>query len=206
MIFNLLSRWKRCAVFYDWRTFTTNPPNRDLTKTRRRRQRQGLKTKSLWTKTIALRVFWYISLPSSTKQQRKMTKFKVSKSRVKFVWFCWQIQSFVGLLIRSFSCSVDKSFIILLTAEQSFDLSFTVHVHYFLWSFIFWSRPILLHLRKFDSYLKQSSKRLPTLYRSHIKLWQILLAHISLILALICDNLDREQTQILKIIRYKGRK
>ena len=33
----------------------------------------------------------------------------------------------------------------------------------------------------------------------------ILLAHISLILALICDNLDRGETQVLKMIRYKDR-
>ena len=43
--------------------------------------------------------------------------------------------TFAGLLFCCFSCSVDTSFalslIILLTAEQSFELSFTVHVHYF---------------------------------------------------------------------------
>ena len=50
------------------------------------------------------------------------------------------------------------SFIILPTAEQSFELSFTVHVHYFPRVLL----PILLHFRKFDSSLKQSNKRLAT--------------------------------------------
>ena len=43
--------------------------------------------------------------------------------------------AFAGLLFCCFSCSVDTSFslslIILLAAEQSFELSFTIHVHYF---------------------------------------------------------------------------
>ena len=51
-----------------------------LRKTRRQRQRQRHKTKGLMSKTIDVHVrfnFWYISLPSSAKQQREMTKFSV---------------------------------------------------------------------------------------------------------------------------------
>ena len=48
--------------------------------TRRQRQRERHKTKGLMSKTIDVHVhynFWYISLPSSAKQQREMTKFSV---------------------------------------------------------------------------------------------------------------------------------
>ena len=53
-----------------------------LRKTRRQRQRQRErhKTKGLMSKAIAVHVrynSWYISLPSSVKQQREMTKFCV---------------------------------------------------------------------------------------------------------------------------------
>ena len=51
-----------------------------LRKTRRQRQRERHKTKSLMNKTIAVHVrynSWYISLPSSVKQQREMTKLCV---------------------------------------------------------------------------------------------------------------------------------
>ena len=54
--------------------------NRDLEHRRRGRQRERQKTIVLISKTLALHVhytFWYISLPSSAKQQREMTKFKV---------------------------------------------------------------------------------------------------------------------------------
>ena len=47
---------------------------------RRRRQRERQKTIVLINKTLALHVhytLWYISLPSSAKQQREMTKFKL---------------------------------------------------------------------------------------------------------------------------------
>ena len=49
---------------------------RAFSKPRRRRERQ--QTKGLMSKTMAVHVhfeFWYISLPSSAKQQREMTKF-----------------------------------------------------------------------------------------------------------------------------------
>ena len=52
----------------------------DLKQRRRRRQRERKKTIVLISKTLALHVrytLWYISLPSSAKQQREMTKFKV---------------------------------------------------------------------------------------------------------------------------------
>ena len=51
-----------------------------LSKPRRRRQRERHQTKGLMSKTIAVHVRYkslYISLPSSAKQQRKMTKFCV---------------------------------------------------------------------------------------------------------------------------------
>ena len=55
-----------------------------LRKTRRQRQRERHKTKGLMSKTIAVHVrynSWYISLPSSEKQQREMTTFCVSGER-----------------------------------------------------------------------------------------------------------------------------
>ena len=54
--------------------------NRDLKQRRRQRQRERQKTIVLISKTLALHVhytLWYISLSSSAKQQREMTKFKV---------------------------------------------------------------------------------------------------------------------------------
>ena len=53
---------------------------RDLKQRRRGRQRERQKTIGLISKTLALHVhytLWYISLPSSAKQRREMTKFKV---------------------------------------------------------------------------------------------------------------------------------
>ena len=53
---------------------------RDLKHRRRGRQRERQKTIVLISKTLALHVhctLWYISLPSSAKQRREMTKFKV---------------------------------------------------------------------------------------------------------------------------------
>ena len=51
-----------------------------FSKPRRRRQRERHQTKGLMNKTIAVHVRFeslYISLPSSAKQQREMTKFNV---------------------------------------------------------------------------------------------------------------------------------
>ena len=51
-----------------------------LRKTRRQRQRERHQTKGLMSRTIAVHVHhnsWYISLPSSAKQRREMTKFCV---------------------------------------------------------------------------------------------------------------------------------
>ena len=53
---------------------------RDLKHRRRGRQRERQKTIVLISKTLAPHVhytLWYISLPSSAKQRREMTKFKV---------------------------------------------------------------------------------------------------------------------------------
>ena len=55
-------------------------PKGSLNKTRRRRQRERNQTKGLMRKTIDVHVHsdsLYISLPSSAKQQREMTKFSV---------------------------------------------------------------------------------------------------------------------------------
>ena len=46
----------------------------------RQRQRERQQTKALMSRTMAVHVrfnSWYISLPSSAKQQREMTKFYV---------------------------------------------------------------------------------------------------------------------------------
>ena len=54
--------------------------NRDLKHRRRGRQRERQKTIGLISKTLTPHVhytLWYISLPSSAKQRREMTKFKV---------------------------------------------------------------------------------------------------------------------------------
>ena len=54
-----------------------------FSKSRRRRQRERHQTKGLMSRTIAVHVrfeSWYISLPSSTNQQREMTKFYVFRS------------------------------------------------------------------------------------------------------------------------------
>ena len=54
--------------------------SRDLKHRRRGRQRERQETIVLISKTLALHVhytLWYISLPSSAKQRREMTKFKV---------------------------------------------------------------------------------------------------------------------------------
>ena len=56
------------------------PVFRDLKHRRRRRQRERQETIVLISKTLALHVhytLWYVSLPSSAKQRREMTKFKV---------------------------------------------------------------------------------------------------------------------------------
>ena len=53
---------------------------RDLKHRRRGRQRERQETIVLISKTLALHVhytLWYISLPSSAKQRREITKFKV---------------------------------------------------------------------------------------------------------------------------------
>jgi len=52
-----------------------------FSKTRRRRRRERHQTKGLMSRTMVLHLrseFWYISLPSSAKQQREMTKFYFS--------------------------------------------------------------------------------------------------------------------------------
>ena len=88
-------RFLRFLRFRDgsvWTVGLINPLNnigneisRTLRKTRRQRQRERHKTKGLMSKTIDVHVrynSWYISLPSSAKQQREMTKFSV-------VWRTW---------------------------------------------------------------------------------------------------------------------
>ena len=55
-----------------------------LRKPRRQRQRERRETKGLMSRTIAVHVRYnslYISLPSSTKQQREMTNSALSEER-----------------------------------------------------------------------------------------------------------------------------
>ena len=55
-------------------------PIRELNKPRQQRQRERHQTEGLTSRTMAVYVrfeSWYISLPSSAKQQRGMTKFCV---------------------------------------------------------------------------------------------------------------------------------
>ena len=72
-----------------------------LRKTRRQRQRERHKTKALMSKTIDVHVrynSWYISLPSSAKQQREMTKFSV-------VWRTWPQPLIFPISVRNWTHS-----------------------------------------------------------------------------------------------------
>ena len=73
--------WKKLDVITNLFTgVRQSAPNRDLKHRRRGRQRERQKTIVLIRKTLALHVhytLWYIFLPSSAKQRREMTKFKV---------------------------------------------------------------------------------------------------------------------------------
>ena len=66
-----------------------------FSKPRRRRQRERHQTKGLMGKTIAVHVHFeslYISLPSSAKQQREMTKFSVFwRTRTAMVNFWYHL-------------------------------------------------------------------------------------------------------------------
>ena len=56
---------------------------RGLSQRQRQRQRERRQTKSLMSRTMAAHVrynSWYISLPSSAKQEREMTKFCVPRN------------------------------------------------------------------------------------------------------------------------------
>jgi len=80
--------------------FFLNRPRADIrefTKPRRQRQRERHWTKELMGSTMAVHVrynSWYISLPSSAKQQREMTKFCVVWRRwttwANFLNFCFK--------------------------------------------------------------------------------------------------------------------
>ena len=66
-----------------------------FSKPRRRRQREPQQTKGLMSKTMVLHVrfeSWYISLPSSAKQQREMTKFYV-------FWRTWTTMAYFSYLL-----------------------------------------------------------------------------------------------------------
>ena len=68
-------------------------------KTRRQRQRESHQTNDLMSKRMAVHVrynSWYISLPSSAKQQRKMTKFCVVSENV----FLFSIERIRSIFIR----------------------------------------------------------------------------------------------------------
>ena len=73
----------QASVFYISLLFSNAPRvlshSRELSKPRRRRQRERHQTKGLMSRTIAVRYqSLYVSLPSSVKQQREMTKFSVA--------------------------------------------------------------------------------------------------------------------------------
>ena len=76
-----------------------------LSKPRRRRQRERQQTKGLMSKTIAVHVRYkslYISLPSSAKQQREMTKFCVvfgtRRTTANFSYFQLELNAVVAYL------------------------------------------------------------------------------------------------------------
>ena len=70
----------------------TSPARGSFSKSRRRRQRERHQTKGLMSRTIAVHARFetlYISLPSSAKQQREMTKFYVFwRTRTAMANFC----------------------------------------------------------------------------------------------------------------------
>ena len=79
-----------------------------LRKTRRRRQRERHQTKGLMSKTMAVHVRYnslYISLPSSAKQQREMTKFCVVwrtwTTTANFSYFYLELNAFVAYSART---------------------------------------------------------------------------------------------------------
>jgi len=74
-----------------------------LRKTRRQQQRERHQTKGLITRTMAVHVHynsWYISLPSSAKQQREMTIFCVVwrtwTTTANFSYFYLELNAFVA--------------------------------------------------------------------------------------------------------------
>ena len=79
-----------------------------LSKPRRRRQRERRKTKGLMSRTIAVHVRYkslYISLPSSAKRQREMTKFCVVygtwTTAANFSNFHLELKAVVAYLARA---------------------------------------------------------------------------------------------------------
>ena len=74
-----------------------------------------------------------------------------------------------------------------LATEQSFELSFSVHFCFFPFEFYFLISPHFVSFKE-DLILSKTNA---------LQVFQIL--------ALICDNLDREQTQILEAVGCKGR-
>ena len=75
-----------------------------LRKPRRQRQRECRETKGLMSRTIAVHLRYkslYISLPSSAKQEREMTKFFV-------VWRTWTPTADFLILFRIYRCVLDS--------------------------------------------------------------------------------------------------
>ena len=73
----------------------SGPQLGSFSKQRRRRRREPQQTKGLMSKTMVLHVrfeSWYISLPSSAKQQREMTKFYV-------FWRTWTTMAYFWYLL-----------------------------------------------------------------------------------------------------------
>ena len=79
-----------------------------LSKPQRRRERERHQTKDLMNKTIAVHVrykYLYISLPSSAKQQRELTKFYVvygtSTTAANFSYFHLELHAAIAHLART---------------------------------------------------------------------------------------------------------
>ena len=78
-----------------------------LSKPRRRRQQERHKTKGLMSRTIAVHVRYkslYISLPSSVKQQREMTKlcvlYRTRTATANFSYFHLELHAAIAHLVR----------------------------------------------------------------------------------------------------------
>ena len=97
---------QRSGTLLHWLVVVVLPIG-NLSKPRRRRQRERHQTKGLMSRTIAVHVRYkalYISLASSAKQQREMTKFCVvygSRTTTANFWYFHLELNAIGVLNRS---------------------------------------------------------------------------------------------------------